>query len=101
MKEKFMKILGTAGKTVIIGSAMLVGFGISEALNSFKKYNEAKVSIMPPTKMFAKTSIATNESGELLIIDKASGEFSIYSDSVGTAIFNLYAGQMYVNMNSK
>ena len=99
--EKLQKFFGAAGKTVVIVSAMLVGFGISEALNAYKKNREKDVSIMPPTKSIEHTSIATNERGELLIIDRKSGKFAIYSDSIGTAIFNLYAGRMYANMNSK
>jgi hypothetical protein len=99
--EKLQKFFGAAGKTVVIVSAMLVGFGISEALNSYKKNREKEVSVMPPTRSIEHTSIAANERGELLIIDRKSGKFDIYSDSIGTAIFNLYAGRMYANMNSK
>ncbi len=42
-------------------------------------------------------SVAINESNEVLIIDRASGRFETYSDSVGTSIFKLYAAKMYQN----
>jgi alpha-N-acetylglucosamine transferase len=99
--EKLRKFFGAAGKTVVIVSAMLVGFGVSEALNAYKKNREKEVSVMPPTRSIEYTSIATNERGELLVIDRKTGEYTVYSDSIGTAIFNLYAGRIYANMNSK
>ena len=37
------------------------------------------------------TSVAINEKNQLLLINKQTGEYILYSDSVGISIFNIYA----------
>jgi hypothetical protein len=43
------------------------------------------------TRTINETSIALNEKGELLLIDRKTGDFIVYQDSVGISIFNHYA----------
>lgn len=46
-------------------------------------------------KPLTTTSVAINERNELLVIDRKTGIYSIYQDSVGMVIFNLYANRIY------
>lgn len=46
------------------------------------------------TKTIKETSVALNERGELLLIDRNSGVYTVYQDSIGKSIFNLYAISM-------
>lgn len=46
-------------------------------------------------KPLTTTSVAINERNELLIIDRKTGLYSIYQDSIGKVIFNLYANRIY------
>jgi hypothetical protein len=46
-------------------------------------------------KELKTTSVAINERDELLIIDRKTGLYTIYQDSVGTVIFKLYANKIY------
>jgi hypothetical protein len=46
-------------------------------------------------KMVKETSVAVNERGELMLIDRKNGTFQIYQDSVGQIIFKMYANKMY------
>jgi hypothetical protein len=46
-------------------------------------------------KPLTSTSVAINERNELLVIDRKTGIYSIYQDSVGMVIFNLYANRIY------
>ena len=48
-----------------------------------------------PGKTLTEISIAINESDQLLIIDKQTGEYVVYQDSIGKTIFYLYANKMY------
>ena len=47
------------------------------------------------------TSIAVNERGEVMIIDRKTGSYEVYADSVGKMIFDLYAGRMYYESRNK
>jgi hypothetical protein len=41
-----------------------------------------------------EVNIAIDEGNRLILIDNFSGEYIIYSDSVGKSIFNSYANQI-------
>ena len=45
-----------------------------------------------------ETSIAINERSELMIIDRQTGTYEIYEDSIGKVVFGLYASQMISNV---
>ena len=98
--EKVKAIFSTTGKIIIIASSMVVGFGISQLYNSYvDKGQKPTVIQIRPGKPMKETSIAINERNELMIIDRKGGSYQIYSDSVGRAIFNLYAAQLYTKIN--
>jgi hypothetical protein len=40
-------------------------------------------------------SIAVDEKNHIFIIDKHTGEYQVFSDSVGITIFKMYAGKIY------
>jgi len=101
IKEKLKLATNAGGKLLIIACAMIIGYGISQFQGYMKSRHQPATSTMPPTQTMTSVSIAVNERGELLLIDRQKGSFQIYSDSIGRAIFNLYAGQMYAKMGSK
>jgi hypothetical protein len=39
----------------------------------------------------AKVNLALDENNHLIVIEKATGNYTIYDDSIGVAIFKLYA----------
>ena len=88
-----------AGKVAVLITAISVGFAISEFNHWLKTKNESKPEViqakMKSVKMLDKTSVAINERNELMVIDRTTGEFEIYSDSIGQTIFSLYAGRIY------
>jgi hypothetical protein len=43
----------------------------------------------------SETNLAIDEHNNLLIIDKESGNYKIYEDSIGFKIFNLYAKNLW------
>lgn len=56
-----------------------------------------KVESTPTMKFHKDISIAVNESNQMLIIDKKSGKYEMFEDSVGVTIFKMYANRIYSN----
>jgi len=60
-----------------------------------------KVEVKPTVKQADEISIAINESNQMLIIDKKTGKYDMFADSVGTTIFRMYAGKIYQQQAGK
>jgi hypothetical protein len=48
-----------------------------------------------------QTSVAINERGELLIIDRKTGDYTVFEGEVGQTIFQLYAAKVYYKSGGK
>jgi hypothetical protein len=57
--------------------------------------NKTHDSPLKRIKQMNTTSVAINERNELMIIDRANGNYVVYQDSVGMTIFTLYANKKY------
>lgn len=87
-----LKVLANKlGTIMVIAAAMVIGF----LVGYYYWYMSVKTSIQKKPKTMKTISIALNERDELMIIDRANGVYTIYQDSVGRAIFNLYATKKY------
>lgn len=91
MKEK----LKTLGKTVLsyallvvaLGSAYLIG-----ANNAVEKDTPLKEeNCFFPKFSPAEISVAVNEENDLLLIDKKTGKYKVYTEDLGLTIFKMYA----------
>jgi len=45
-------------------------------------------------------SIAVNESNELIMIERATGNYIVYSDKIGQTIFGMYANRISQEVNA-
>ena len=45
-------------------------------------------------------SIAVNESNELLMIERSTGKYIVYSDQIGQTIFEMYANRIHQEINA-
>jgi hypothetical protein len=81
------------GNLLIVAIAMITGFFIGYYY--WVMMNQTKTSPLKNINPLTKTSVAINERNELLIIDRATGTYTVYQDSVGLMIFNLYASKKY------
>lgn len=88
--ESFAKKLGNL---LIVAIAMVAGFFIGYFY--WIAMNRMTDSPMKKAKPMQTTSVAINERNELLVIDRASGSYTVFQDSVGLMIFNLYANKKY------
>jgi hypothetical protein len=55
---------------------------------------QEKPQPLQSVRKIKETSVAINERGELMIIDRTNGGYVMYEDSVGQAIFTLYSGSL-------
>jgi hypothetical protein len=90
-----------AGKITIIAAAMAFGFLSSEVYRKLvTKPKTVTVMNLTNVHTLGETSVAINERDELMVIDRKTGTYEIYQDSVGKMIFSLYAGKFYSEKTS-
>ena len=97
VKESWKKVftaLKHAGKIVIIATALVAGFASGEIYHRYK--DNVKANEMQEPKSEKEISIAINECGEILFIDRVTGQYQIYTDSDGKMFFDIYSSQMMV-----
>lgn len=89
--EYFRSVANRLGSIIVIASAMVIGF----LIGYYYWLMFVKTTGQKEAQKLSAVSIAVNERGELMIIDRINGVYSIYQDSVGQEIFNLYATKKY------
>jgi hypothetical protein len=85
--EKGKDILNKIIKVSLFVIFGLLGYSVCEIYH----YTKDKIPNIKGVKKMSETSVAVNERGEIMIIDRRTGEYSIYQDSVGRSIFLIYA----------
>jgi hypothetical protein len=96
--SKVLQALKTAGRVTVIAASLFVGFTAGEIYRSYKK--GLSTSHMPTVQKIEITSVAINDRGELMIIDRGTGKYMLFDDQVGQSIFNQYASRIYVQKQS-
>jgi hypothetical protein len=97
MNSESLKALGKKTLNVVWAICLLIcGFFIGHYSYIIRGYDNEPKAVIKTTK---DVSVAINENNQVLIIDRATGRFETYSDSVGTNIFKLYAAKMYQSNN--
>jgi len=97
LKEKTTKFFSSVSKVAIIATALFlgaVGRDIFVKVTTEPEPAGAQFIFQEP-RTIGETSIAVNERGELMIIDRKEGSYQLYQDSVGQVIFNMYAARIY------
>lgn len=81
------------GYAVIVG-ALFIGFQIGRKVESYK---EKPAESNPYSKAFSpeEISIAVNEGNELILIERKTGKYIVYSDQIGMTIFKMYTNRIY------
>jgi hypothetical protein len=95
-REKVMNLLRPAMNAIIvitIGTAM---FRLGIAYQKGKNKEAIKVE-NPYAHAYSpeEISIAVNESNELIMIERATGKYIVYSDAIGQTIFGMYANRIH------
>ena len=94
-REKVMNLLKPAMNLVIVVAVGTVMFRLGIAYQN-NKNKETKVE-NPYAHAYSpeEISIAVNESNELIMIERATGKYIVYSDQIGQTIFGMYANRIH------
>jgi hypothetical protein len=100
LKEKAIKLFTAAGKVGLIIAAMFIGMITRDIyVRVMNAEKPVKNSTYHNPKTATEISVAVNDRGELMIIDRKNGSYTLYQDSVGQMIFRMYAAQIYIDKN--
>lgn len=98
-KEQFVTSMKKLFSYAIIVGALVLGFTIGRYTQNYPP--EVKAEANPYSKAFApnEISIAVNDANELMLIERKTGKYVVYSDSIGMTIFKMYTNRIYQNAN--
>ena len=99
LAENVKKFFNNLGKVAVIVTAMASGYAASEIYHRYE--SGVKSNKMQDVRNGEKTSVAINERGELMIINRSTGNYRIYGKDVMDMIFGLRAEQIYHDQKSK
>jgi hypothetical protein len=99
-KEKVMSLVKPTLNVIIIASLATAAFQLG-SLYQLSKKPDTKVE-NPYAHAFSpeEISIAVNESNELIMIERATGKYIVYSDQIGQTIFGMYANRIHQEVNA-
>jgi uncharacterized cupredoxin-like copper-binding protein len=94
-KEMILKILKPALNVIAVVSIATASFKLGSMYQASKK--EDVKTENPYSHAFSpeEISIAVNESNELIMIERATGKYIVYSDQIGQTIFGMYANRIH------
>jgi hypothetical protein len=99
-KETLLKALKPALNVVIVVSVATASFKLGSMYQASQK--EDTKTENPYSHAFSpeEISIAVNESNELIMIERATGDYIVYSDQIGQTIFGMYANRIHQEVNA-
>jgi len=91
------KHLKNALSVVVVASVATASFklGAKYGVDKPKDENPYAHAFSPE-----EISIAVNESNELIMIERATGNYIVYSDKIGQTIFGMYANRISQEVNA-
>ena len=95
-REKVMSLLKPAMNVIIIAAVGTAMFRLGIAYQNHETKKSTKVE-NPYAHAFSpeEISIAVNESNELIMIERSTGKYIVYSDQIGQTIFGMYANRIH------
>jgi hypothetical protein len=89
-KDKLKVIFNRFMNVAIVTATLIGGFGLGYYFNELKM----KPKAVNETILNKEVRIAIDSEDKLIIMDRKTGQYIIYSDSVGSAIFRMYAAKI-------
>lgn len=93
-REFFEKNVKAALNTIIVVSVAVAAFQLGVTFAN-KPKPEKKENPYAHAFSPEEISIAVNESNELIMIERATGDYIVYSDKIGQTIFGMYANRIH------
>ena len=99
LKEKITPIFKSIAIYGIILCSVVASFFIGVFYNQITNKNKStKVQVRTIVK--SEVNLAIDENNHLIVIEKKTGNYSIYQDSIGKTIFKLYAKNVWGQNNT-
>jgi hypothetical protein len=76
--------------SLIVVTTLIAGFGLGYYFQELK----VKPQAVNETILNKEVRIAVDSEDKLIIMDRKTGQYVIYSDSVGKAVFKMYASKI-------
>jgi hypothetical protein len=94
-REKIMNLLKPTMNAIILITVGTAMFRLGIAYQNDKSKEQVKVE-NPYAHAYSpeEISIAVNEANELIMIERATGKYIVYSDQIGQTIFGMYANRI-------
>lgn len=89
-KGKFKLAFTRFMNVIIVTSTLVAGFGLGYYFQELK----VKPKAVNETILNKEVRIAIDSEDKLIIMDRKTGQYIIYSDSIGSAIFKMYASKI-------
>jgi len=89
-KEKIKKFFNRFMNVSIVVTTLIAGFGMGYYFQELKRQPQA----VNETILNREVRIAIDSEDKLIMMDRKTGSYTIYSDSVGKIIFKMYAGKI-------
>jgi RPA family protein len=94
-KEKLIAVSKQAINYVVVVGLITASFGIGNYMGKNQSIKK-EVATNPYAHAFSpeEISIAVNESSELIMIERTTGKYIVYSDEIGKTIFSMYVNRI-------
>ena len=94
-KEKLMEVGKKALNYIVIAGLVTVGYGVGNYMGKNQSIKK-EVAVNPYAHAYSpeEISIAVNESSELIMIERTTGKYIVYSDQIGKTIFSMYVNRI-------
>jgi hypothetical protein len=89
-KEKFKLAFTRFMNVIIVSSTLIAGFGLGYYFQELRMQPKA----VNETILNKEVRIAIDSEDKLIIMDRKTGGYTIYSDSIGKIIFKMYASKI-------
>lgn len=102
MKENVLKTLKNVGKYLVTALIIVSTFFVGTFFEKWQTIRRQGI-LNENTKVVERldVSLAVDEHNNLIVIENQTGDYIIYKDSIGVAIFDLYAKNLWALHNKK
>jgi hypothetical protein len=97
-KEKAMTVIKGVFSYVLIAVALILGFTIGRYTQDYPPKETKSVNPYSTPLKPEEVSIAVDEQNNLLVIQRKTGDYIVYSNEIGVSIFKMYTNRIYQNV---
>lgn len=96
---KFKPMLKNLMFITFVVLSLSTGFFVGKFYNNNFEPKEPTIEMIKWRRN--EVNLALDENNRLIVIDKSTGNYTVYQDSIGISIFKLYARNIWTDFNKK